>query len=378
MTVTRSLVLPLCTMALAAAACGDGSPGGPSPTSPRVTSIAPTSGPASGGTPVTIAGSNFSGPAIVTIGGVPATNVTVVSTSSMTAVSGARSAGAADVTVTIGGRSGTLPAAFTYVAGQPPVIQAITAQGTRTREPAGFADLNEEINVSVTAQDPDTPSASLTYGWSAAAGTFSGTTGASVRWRAPQAPFTTPEAVTLTVTVSDGALQVTGTVTVSVHDSVKEVADMARTFLEDFSRQQLSPEEVVRNFTDACNGKEDELLDVRNNQLNYKIAQPPAANGWTVSAPQVTVNFGSVCSFRARPGDACASASVKWVSTCIREQRLDGTKVCDLGETNTTTGVDWVAARYTADRWWLCSSDFDGTSLNPLTGRITAGSLFKQ
>jgi hypothetical protein len=342
-----------------------------------VSSISPTSGPASGGTTVTIGGSNFAGPAIVTIGGVPASHVTVTSVSSISAVTGARSPGAADVTVTIGGQSGTLSSGFMYVAGQPPAIRSITAQGTRPREPEKFADLDEEINVSVDATDPDTPAAGLIYGWSAPAGTFSGTSGASVRWRAPSS-FATPGTVTVSVTVSDGASQVSGAVIVRVHDSAREVADMTRTFLEDFSRQQLPPEQVVRNFTDACSGKESELLDVRNNQRNYRIAQPPSPDGWTVANPAVNLNFGGTCSFRARPGDACATASVKWVSTCINETKLDGTNACTLGQTYVTTGVDWVAARYAGDRWWLCSSDFDGSSLNPLTRQVLPGSLFKQ
>lgn len=173
----RLLGLVLTSVTLTA--CG-GSPNGPSGTAPRVTSISPTSGPTSGGTAVTISGSNFAAGAVVTIGGTPATNINVLSANALTAVTGQRSAGAVDVVVSVGGRSGSLPGAFTYVAGQAPTILSVAARGSRANEPERFADLDEEITVTVTAQDTDTPSGSLRYGWAAPAGTFTGT-GASVK-----------------------------------------------------------------------------------------------------------------------------------------------------------------------------------------------------
>jgi hypothetical protein len=320
---------------------------------------------------VTITGTNFSSPATVTVGQAAATSVTVVNGGTITAVTAARPAGAADVVVTAGGRSGTLRAAFTYVAGAAPVIQSVTAQGRRSGEPARFADLGEEIDVSVRASDPDTAAASLSYTWSAPAGSFSNTAGARVRWRAPQS-FSTPATVRLSVAVSDGALQTTGTVDVRLHDSETEVGDMARLFLEDFSRQELSPEEVVRNFTTTCSGTASELLDVRNNQRTHEILD------WSVGAPAVTVRFDGICPYRNRPADACALLAVDWNARCINETRLNGDKVCDLGQTSRVRGTDQVTARYTGGRWWLCASDFIGSSTDTLTGRVSDGRSFKQ
>ena len=79
-----------------------------------VSAIAPSSGPAAGGTAVTITGTGFSGVTGVTIGGVAATSVVTVSTTSITAVTGAGTAGPADVVVSTGGGSGTGAALYSY------------------------------------------------------------------------------------------------------------------------------------------------------------------------------------------------------------------------------------------------------------------------
>ncbi len=68
---------------------------------PTVTKVAPKDGPATGGTSVTITGTNFAKPATVKFGGTPATEVTVTSSTSITALSPPGSPGATvDITVT--------------------------------------------------------------------------------------------------------------------------------------------------------------------------------------------------------------------------------------------------------------------------------------
>ncbi len=68
---------------------------------PAVTGISPSLGPAAGGTQVTLTGSRFTGATAVSFGTNPATNVTVVSDTSITATSPAGS-GTVDVAVTTG------------------------------------------------------------------------------------------------------------------------------------------------------------------------------------------------------------------------------------------------------------------------------------
>src|SRR6476620_367415 len=84
--------------------------------SPSVTSISPNSGPAAGGTPVTITGNNFLRATTVRFGG-SAASFSVTSATSITATSPAGS-GTVDVTVT--DPLGTSPASsadqFTFLA----------------------------------------------------------------------------------------------------------------------------------------------------------------------------------------------------------------------------------------------------------------------
>ena len=88
------------------------------PTIASLNGITPDSGPTSGGTPVTITGTNFLSPATVTFGGTggpTATDVVVVSPSEITAVTPPGAVGTVNVTVTdVGGTSNPEP--FTYLA----------------------------------------------------------------------------------------------------------------------------------------------------------------------------------------------------------------------------------------------------------------------
>ena len=67
---------------------------------PAVSKLAPKSGPAAGGSAVAVTGSHFAAGATVSFGGIPATGVSVTSSTSLTAISPAGAAGTVDVTVT--------------------------------------------------------------------------------------------------------------------------------------------------------------------------------------------------------------------------------------------------------------------------------------
>jgi hypothetical protein len=93
--------------------------------SPVVTSVSPSSGPAIGGTSITITGTDFVSGATVTVGGSACASVTFVSTTSLTCTTPSHSSGATDVVVTNPDtQSGTGASAFTYVAA--PTVTAIT------------------------------------------------------------------------------------------------------------------------------------------------------------------------------------------------------------------------------------------------------------
>jgi len=85
-------------------------------TAPTISSLSVDSGLSSGGTPVTITGSNFAGGATVTFGTLPAASVTVVSPTRIDVTTPSQAAGSiVDVTVTNPDtQQGTLPNAFRY------------------------------------------------------------------------------------------------------------------------------------------------------------------------------------------------------------------------------------------------------------------------
>lgn len=83
---------------------------------PKMTSIAPTSGPAAGGTSVTITGTDFTNGASVNIGSAPATVVKWISNTSIAATTPAQSAGSVDVeVVNADGQIDILASGYKYV-----------------------------------------------------------------------------------------------------------------------------------------------------------------------------------------------------------------------------------------------------------------------
>ena len=92
---------------------------------PVVTSISPTSGPASGGNTVTISGTNLLYTTGVTFGSTPASSFAVLSATQVAAVALAGTAGAITVSVTnVAGTSGTLP--YTYIGVAAPTATSVS------------------------------------------------------------------------------------------------------------------------------------------------------------------------------------------------------------------------------------------------------------
>jgi hypothetical protein len=222
--------------------------------------------------------------------------------------------------------------------------------------------VGETVSVSALVTDVETALDQMTFDWSSTVGgAFSGS-GANVTWTAPNPLSGTPLTATLTLvvterystTTSDGLPttsehRVTGTSSVRVHNSVREVSDLAELFLLDFSRQ-LEPAFVMRNFTPTCPGTADELGDVLNNQRNFVITS------YTIGPAVTTVPFTGRCSFRNRIGDGCALVPVEWHST-----------IKATGQAIWTRGIDQVTAILENDQWKLCASDYDEIAASPLT-----------
>lgn len=342
-------------------ACGDKkSPTSPTPPpdTPTISGVSPNSGTTFGGTTVTITGTQFAAGATVTIGGTAATDVAVQSPTSLTAKTAQHAAGAVPVTVTVNAKTGTMANAFTYVAqgatqNAAPVIASFKALGSRRNMPQNFADLGETITITAFVSDAETPIDQLTFEWTSAAGAFSGS-GPVVNWTAPGSGTQEYE-LKLTVIEKYQSADANGlpvqaenrtssSVKVDVHDSRKEISDMAYDFLVDFSNQ-VGVSQTLRNFTGSCRGTDDEQGDVEKNLREKKI------NSFTVGTPRVDVAFGGTCNDRGRGGDACAYVNVDWRSTDRASGRAER-----------ASGVDQVAALFQGSRWWLCSSDFIGTT----------------
>ena len=223
-----------------------------------------------------------------------------------------------------------------------------------------MADLREIIDVSATVRDTETNVDELTYQWTATAGTFTGN-GRTVTWTAPESAAT-PLMVTITLKVVEQyghpgqpktfSQDVSSTQTLSLHDSVKEVGDMSRQFLTDFSTTTLQDSNVImRNFNRAICPRpvevDDERAQVENHYKNFVM------NAYTIGPAQVSINFGEWCAVPGEflPGDACSAVRVMWDSNGPTGRMV-------------TKGVDLLTAVYssTDSRWWLCSSRFENDS----------------
>ena len=372
-----ALIAVLCA---GAAACRGDSPAGPSTPTLKVSAISPTAGSTTGTTAVTITGADFASGATVLIGGVAASGVTVQNATTITATTGEHPGGGpADVVVSSGGRTAMLAGAFLFVApsgaNRPPVIASIRSTGSRSNQPSGFADADENLTLVATVTDAETSPAALRYAWSGP-GTFSAP-GQNVIWHVPTdlSPLPSPATVTLTVAepFTEGAVTHQNTATTSfvvqVHDSQKEILDMGQDFLTLFSQSEIPTEQVLHNFSPTCDGgqgRASEKADVDRSRRDY--VQDFSKFRITRLTP-VTYNFGAVCvefDGRVRRADACARFTVHWEIRYISGPRT--------GQREITDGTDYVTAVLEAGLWRLCHSDFQGTTFNPtmgITRRVT-------
>jgi PKD repeat protein len=92
---------------------------------PAFGNIAPPIGPTFGGTVVTITGTNLAGTTAVTFGGAPATGVTVVSATQLTATTPFHAAGIVTVVVTTPNGTATGTGAYTYTSTAAPTFTSI-------------------------------------------------------------------------------------------------------------------------------------------------------------------------------------------------------------------------------------------------------------
>jgi hypothetical protein len=224
------------------------------------------------------------------------------------------------------------------VINRPPTIVSVVPSADRIE--AGV-----ELEVVATVTDAETPVEQLTYNWSAmpAGGVFTGT-GARVRWRAPSGAMS-PDTYRVALTVSEQYMSqgqlLTNTVSsassdIHYNDSIAEITGIAAQFYRDFGTYSVSAAECVRNFSNSCSGKAEELRDIQDNRnrTDFRIVGSTLLGSPSVSLgnQRVTAEYRQRCQFEdveIRTG---------------RRYRVEG-------------GC-FLTAVYESWRWWLCESHF--------------------
>jgi hypothetical protein len=150
------------------------------PSPPTVTGLSPTSGPTTGGTSVTITGTNFTGVSAVDFGGTAATSFTVDSATQITATAPAHAAGTVDVTVTAAGGTSAIAAAdqYTYTGVASACGTSCITVGDRTMLETDGNPPTHPLQFPVTLSEPATQQVTVHYtvvGGTATGGTKAGT-----------------------------------------------------------------------------------------------------------------------------------------------------------------------------------------------------------
>jgi hypothetical protein len=236
------------------------------------------------------------------------------------------------------------------------VIQTLGASSNR-------AETNAEIAFAPVVQDGETSPSSLVYEWTATGGTFT-TSGQTAKWRAPggQAPATYDLTLTVieryTITDPDGRPETrenrtSAGMAVHVNNSAEELATLALTFVDDFIHSERSPEYCVRNFSDNCRGKQEELGDIQRNRQNF-INHPQQS-----SYSLLSIDFHQ----------AANSPHGATVATVRVRCRFAATEIA-TGKFGIAEGTCRLPSVYEDFRWRLCESRFDGLLPPQLKGFI--------
>jgi hypothetical protein len=245
-----------------------------------------------------------------------------------------------------GTSTGTVPVTITgptpVSAPSPPTVSSITASTQRI-------EAAESMQMSATVTNGDFPADQVKLAWTADpnGGTFSGM-GTQESWQAPGAPAATPDTYTLTLTATaryknggqPAQYAVPSSVQVHYNDSNREITGLSLQFLQDFTTFSVSPAMCVRNFTDTCPGKADELSDITNNRKLFHILSGEfSVQSITYNAPRTFAHVTAPCTFFDIPN-----------ATGVRER---------------VEGICLLTALYENWKWWLCTSNFQGISTTP-------------
>jgi len=224
----------------------------------------------------------------------------------------------------------------------PPVIREIAV-------PTSRVEAGQNITITATVEDAETPLSQLTYQWAASAGTISGS-GTTATWIMPEG-ITSGVNVAITLTVFDTydavvnnrvvkqQFIVAGTSpTFRVHDSDAELLALAVKFLRDlFGNSSVPPADCLVDFTDLCAdldfGKTAELQDITDHRSLVEV--------------QSVTFFSQIVSFQG------SDAGTVYSDAEFRDRWLSDGIVRPYRNEFVVTG------RYHQGRWWICESYVD-------------------
>jgi hypothetical protein len=221
----------------------------------------------------------------------------------------------------------------------PPMIRTAPAITSLSISPRVEAD--DDVSLTATVEDADTPLDLLQYEWSVAPseGTFIGK-GREVTWRAPRGAHT-PDVYVFTLTVTDKYMagtqsteqRTSASLAVHYNDSHEETAALGLAFLRDYANTSVPADQVVRNFSDSCPGKATELQEVQINRRDYQMLGGDFSVALTGLYENRTV------------GEIVAPCTFRSVSKAT-------------GKTETAAGTCSLTTVYENWRWMLCDSRF--------------------
>lgn len=239
---------------------------------------------------------------------------------------------------------------------QPPVIESISVSTQRV-------EADTDVTVTAVVRDAETPVTQLAFNWSADIGAFTGT-GSSVTWRVPRGGTTpTEQSIRLALvetygTAGQGGARPQHSVSgsspaVRVHDSPKELGELALRFLNDFANSSVAPDAAVREFSDSCQGKRDERNDIEDNRRDFQVL----SSRLTLSSARVTAPWS-----RGEMSVRCEFSSQ------IKHCPAGAPSHCRVGAVERVEGNCSMTALYEQQRWMLCESTFNGQLLPVMRG----------
>ena len=122
---------------------------------------------------------------------------------------------------------------------------------------------------------------------------------------------------------------------------------MSILFLSDFANSSTSSATCLRNFSDSCPGKTEEMRDIDNNREFLEILSSSLnLRSVTVASSRTTAKMSVACAFTSRIVK-CPPAS-------------PGSGACVVGSVESVKGDCSLTGIYEQKRWWLCDSHFMG------------------